>query len=71
MAGTSNDSHVFEGALMGGALLMTLWGALVVVGDLFLRTELVPHSEEGAVAILVLLSVIGGVLGAGVGKRAG
>lgn len=62
----------FEGAVAGGALLLTLYGAVVVVASAALHVELVPHSEAVVGAILVVLGVLGGVLGAGVAKsRAG
>ena len=60
---------VFEAAVMGGALLMTLWGLVVVVADLVFGREAVPHSQTGTVAILVALAVVGGFLGAAAGKR--
>lgn len=57
-----------EGAVAGGALMLTLYGAVVVVLSGFLGIELVPHSETLVAGILIALGVIGGVLGAGVAK---
>lgn len=68
MAGSGNDSSVFEGALMGGVLLMTLWGGMIVVADFVLGAELVPHSQAGAVAILLVLVAVGALIGAAVSR---
>lgn len=58
----------FEGAVAGAALMLTLYGAVVVVLSGFLGVELVPHSEVLVAGILIVLGVVGGVLGAGVAK---
>ncbi len=68
MAGSGNDSRVFEGALMGGVLLMALWGGIIVVADLVFGAELVPDSQAGAVVILLVLVAVGALIGAAVAR---
>ncbi len=68
MADSGTDSRVFEGAVMGGVLLMTLWGGIIVVADFVFGADLVPHSQAGAVGILLFLVAVGAFIGAAVAK---
>ncbi len=68
MAGSSSDGRAVEGAIMGGVLLMTLWGAVIVIADLVFGADVVPHSQAANVVILTALAVVGGLIGVGVAK---
>ena len=68
MAGSSSDGRALEAAIMGGVMLMTLWGAVIVVADLVFGADVVPHSQAANVVILVALTVVGAVLGGGMAK---
>ncbi len=62
--GTGLDAPV-----AGGTLLLTLYGALVIFGDLFFGAELVPHSGFAVVGIMIGCLIVGAVLGALAGAR--
>lgn len=58
-----------DAAVAGGALLLALYGAMVIMVDLVLGTILVPASGFAVAGIMVGCLVVGGVVGGVVASR--
>ena len=52
-----------DGIVAGGALVLTLYGLLVIAADLVADKKLTPHSGIGVAALIVGCLVVGAVLG--------
>lgn len=59
-----------DAAVGGGALLLALYGAVVILADLLLDSVLVPHSGLAVAGIMIGLLLVGAVLGGFVGSMA-
>ena len=66
--GAHDTGTGLDAPVAGGALLLALYGLLVIVVDVVLDKELVPHSGLAVAGIMIGCLLVGGVLGAGAGR---
>ena len=60
-----------EFAVMGGAILMTLFGIAVIAFDALASIELVPHNTGLASGIMIACAVVGTLIGKAVARGRG
>ena len=71
MSSSTGDGVELEFAVMGGAILMTLFGIAVIVFDALFSVELVPHSTGLASGIMIACAVVGTFLGKALARGRG
>lgn len=70
MSTSSGNGADIEFAVMGGCILMTLYGLAVIVFDA-LGVELVPHGTAAASGIMIACAVVGTLIGKALARGRG
>jgi len=68
---SSGDGADVEFAVMGGCILMTLYGLAVIVFDAVVGVELVPHGTAAASGIMIACAVVGTLIGKALARGRG
>ena len=68
--GDRSTGSGLDAAVAGGTALLTLYGALAILLDLFFHSNLVPDSGVAVAGIMIGCLVVGGLVGAFVGAAA-
>ncbi len=66
--GAHDTGTGLDAPVAGAALLLTLYGLVVIVTDLLFHTELVPHSGIAVAGIMIGCLLVGAVLGGGAAR---
>lgn len=66
--GAHDTGTGLDAPVAGGALLLTLFGLVVILADLVAGVELVPHSGLATAGIMIGCLLLGGVLGGGAAR---
>ena len=69
-AGAHDTGTGLDAPVAGAALVLTLYGLVVIIADLLFHVELVPHSGLAVAGIMIGCLLVGGVLGGGAGRAA-
>lgn len=66
--GAHDTGTGLDAPVAGAALVLTLYGLLVIVADLLFGAELVPHSGLAVAGIMIGCLLVGAVLGGGAAR---
>ena len=71
MSSNTGEGADLEFAVMGGAILMTLFGIAVIVFDAAFHVELIPHNTGVASGIMIACAVVGTLIGKALARGRG